>query len=69
MAFTVSLVSEGVDLPNCTQILLARKINSQVTYHQIVGRATRVGGGANPRLLDYGGSSFPDGPSRYGRSQ
>lgn len=58
LVFTVALISEGVDLPNCSQILLTRNIASHVTYHQIVGRATRPGLDVQARLLDYGGSSF-----------
>jgi type I restriction enzyme R subunit len=42
IATTSKLLTTGVDVPTCTNIVLARVINSMVEFKQIIGRGTRL---------------------------
>lgn len=48
---TSQLLTTGVDAPTCTNVVLARIVNSMVEFKQIIGRGTRV-------REDYGKTSF-----------
>src|SRR5207244_11590615 len=39
---TSQLLTTGVDIPTCKNIVIARVINSMVEFKQIIGRGTRV---------------------------
>ena len=57
---TSKLLSTGVDVPTCKNIVLARVINSLVEFKQIIGRGTRVRddyGKLFFSILDYTGSA------------
>jgi len=42
IATTSKLLTTGVDIPTCTNIVIARVINSIVEFKQIIGRGTRL---------------------------
>ena len=56
---TSKLLSTGVDIPTCKNVVLAQPINSLVTFKQIIGRGTRL----HPpdklwfTILDYAGAT------------
>ena len=57
---TSQLLTTGVDIPTCKNIVLARVINSMVEFKQIIGRGTRVRddyGKYYFNILDYTGSA------------
>ncbi len=57
---TSQLLSTGVDVPTCKNIVLARVVNSMVEFKQIIGRGTRVRddyGKYYFNILDYTGSA------------
>jgi type I restriction enzyme, R subunit len=57
---TSQLLTTGVDIPTCKNIVLARVINSMVEFKQIIGRGTRVRddyGKCYFNILDYTGSA------------
>jgi len=57
---TSKLLSTGVDIPTCKNIVLFRQVNSMTEFKQIVGRGTRVRqdkGKMYFRLIDYAGSA------------
>jgi len=57
---TSKLLTTGVDVPTCKNIVLARPINSMVEFKQIIGRGTRVRedyGKLYFNILDYTGSA------------
>jgi type I site-specific restriction endonuclease len=39
---TSQLLTTGVDIPTCKNIVIARVVNSMVEFKQIIGRGTRV---------------------------
>lgn len=56
---TSKLLSTGVDVPTCKNIVLARPVGSMVEFKQIIGRGTRL---SEPEknwftILDYAGAS------------
>jgi len=57
---TSQLLTTGVDVPTCKNIVLARVINSMIEFKQIIGRGTRVREDAGKlffSILDYTGSA------------
>lgn len=57
---TSKLLSTGVDIPTCKNVVLFRQVNSMTEFKQIVGRGTRVRedkGKMFFRLIDYAGSA------------
>ncbi|MGH9326715.1 MAG: EcoAI/FtnUII family type I restriction enzme subunit R [Terriglobia bacterium] len=57
---TSQLLSTGVDVPTCKNIVIARVINSMTEFKQIIGRGTRVRddyGKFYFNILDYTGSA------------
>jgi len=57
---TSQLLTTGVDVPTCKNIVIARVINSMVEFKQIIGRGTRVRddyGKLFFNILDYTGSA------------
>jgi type I restriction enzyme R subunit len=57
---TSQLLTTGVDIPTCKNIVLARVINSMVEFKQIIGRGTRVRDDYDKyyfNILDYTGSA------------
>ncbi len=57
---TSKLLSTGVDVPTCQNVVLFRQVNSMTEFKQIVGRGTRVRedkGKMFFRLIDYAGSA------------
>ena len=57
---TSKLLSTGVDIPTCANIILFRNVNSMTEFKQIVGRGTRVRedkGKLFFTILDYTGSA------------
>ena len=56
---TSRLLSTGVDVPTCKNIVLARPVNSIVEFKQIIGRGTRL---LEPQktwftIVDYAGAT------------
>ncbi len=84
IATTSKLLTTGVDVPTCKNIVLARVINSMTEFKQIIGRGTRVDtdhekffftildftGSAMARFADpeFDGEPLPDNGSGKGRS-
>ncbi len=57
---TSQLLTTGVDVPTCKNIVIARVVNSMVEFKQIIGRGTRVRddyGKLFFNILDYTGSA------------
>jgi type I restriction enzyme R subunit len=57
---TSQLLTTGVDVPTCKNVVLARVIGSMVEFKQIIGRGTRVRddyGKLSFNILDYTGSA------------
>jgi type I restriction enzyme R subunit len=57
---TSQLLTTGVDIPTCKNIVIARVVNSMVDFKQIIGRGTRVRddyGKLFFNILDYTGSA------------
>lgn len=57
---TSQLLTTGVDIPTCKNIVIARVVNSMVEFKQIIGRGTRVRddyGKFYFNILDYTGSA------------
>ena len=57
---TSKLLSTGVDMPTCKNVVLVRTINSMVEFKQIIGRGTRVRDDYGKlwfNILDYTGSA------------
>ena len=57
---TSQLLTTGVDAPTCTNVVIARVINSMTEFKQIIGRGTRVRedhGKLSFNILDYTGSA------------
>lgn len=57
---TSQLLTTGVDVPTCKNVVLARTINSMTEFKQIIGRGTRVRddyGKLYFNILDYTGSA------------
>src|SRR6185503_10079257 len=57
---TSEMLTTGVDVPTCRNIVLARVINSMTDFKQIIGRGTRVRDDYNKlyfNILDYTGSA------------
>lgn len=53
---SVILLTEGVDLPNCDTVFLARPTQSEILVKQMIGRAMRGpknGGNANCTIIDF----------------
>lgn len=42
IAVTAKLLTTGVDIPTCKNVVLARVIRSMTDFKQIIGRGTRV---------------------------
>ncbi|HZH83033.1 MAG TPA: hypothetical protein VFD87_07815, partial [Phototrophicaceae bacterium] len=58
---TSQLLTTGVDIPTCKNIVIARVIGSMVEFKQIIGRGTRVRDDYDKyyfNILDYTGSAF-----------
>src|SRR5260370_25640738 len=57
---TSQMMTTGVDVPTCRNVVLARVINSMTDFKQIIGRGTRVRddyGKLYFNILDYTGSA------------
>jgi type I restriction enzyme R subunit len=57
---TSQLLTTGVDIPTCKNIVIGRVVNSMVEFKQIIGRGTRVRDDYNKlyfNILDYTGSA------------
>jgi type I restriction enzyme, R subunit len=57
---TSQLLTTGVDIPTCKNIVIVRAINSMTEFKQIIGRGTRVRGDYGKfffNILDYTGSA------------
>jgi len=57
---TSQLLTTGVDIPTCKNIVIARVVNSMVEFKQIIGRGTRVRDDYNKlyfNILDHTGSA------------
>lgn len=57
---TSKLLTTGIDIPTCRNIVLARVINSMTEFKQIIGRGTRVRddyGKLSFNIIDYTGSA------------
>jgi type I restriction enzyme, R subunit len=57
---TSQLLTTGVDVPTCKNVVLARLVGSMVEFKQIIGRGTRVNADYNKlffNVLDYTGSA------------
>jgi type I restriction enzyme, R subunit len=57
---TSQMLTTGVDVPTCRNVVLARVINSMTDFKQIIGRGTRVRDDYNKlyfNILDYTGSA------------
>lgn len=57
---TSQLLTTGVDVPTCKNIVLARVVNSMTDFKQMIGRGTRVRDDYNKlyfNILDYTGSA------------
>ena len=57
---TSQLLTTGVDVPTCKNIVLARVVNSMTEFKQIIGRGTRVRDDYGKyffNILDYTGSA------------
>jgi type I restriction enzyme R subunit len=60
IATTSKLLSTGVDIPTCRNIVLFRPINSMVEFKQIIGRGTRLSADHDKlwfTILDYVGAT------------
>ena len=60
IACTSQMLSTGVDIPTCKNVVLARVVNSISEFKQIIGRGTRVRldrGKAWFNIVDYAGSA------------
>jgi len=60
IATTSQLLSTGVDIPTCRNIVLARVVNSMTEFKQIIGRGTRMRedyGKLYFNILDYTGTA------------
>ena len=60
MATTAELLSTGVDVPSCRNIVLMKPIASRVLFKQIIGRGSRVDPATGKewfRIIDYVGAS------------
>jgi type I restriction enzyme R subunit len=60
VATTAELLSTGVDVPSCKNIVFMKPIASQILFKQIIGRGTRVDSSTNKewfRIIDYVGAS------------
>ena len=60
IATTSQLLTTGVDIPTCQNVVLARVVNSMTDFKQIIGRGTRVRdeyGKLFFNILDYTGSA------------
>ena len=84
IATTSKLLTTGVDVPTCKNVVLARVINSMTEFKQIIGRGTRVDADHDKfffTILDYTGSAMqrfadptfdgeplPDGSGGKGRA-
>ena len=58
---TSKLLTTGVDVPTCKNVVLARVINSMTEFKQIIGRGTRVDADYGKyffNILDYTGSAI-----------
>ena len=51
IAATVDLLGYGVDIPNCTNVIFFRYIESPIMFYQMVGRGTRTGEPRGSKLL------------------
>jgi len=61
IATTSKLLTTGVDVPTCTNIVLARVINSMTEFKQVIGRGTRVDTDHDKfffNILDFTGSAM-----------
>ncbi len=61
IATTSKLLTTGVDVPTCKNIVLARVINSMTEFKQIIGRGTRVDTDHDKfffNILDFTGSAM-----------
>ena len=73
VATTAELLSTGVDVPACRNIVFMKTVSSTVMFKQIIGRGTRVDPSTNKlwfRIIDYTGATHlfdewdrPPGPS------
>ena len=57
---TSQLLTTGVDIPTCKNIVIARVVNSMIEFKQIIGRGTRVRDDYDKlyfNILDYTGSA------------
>ncbi len=57
---TSQLLTTGVDVPTCKNIVIARVVGSMVEFKQIIGRGTRVRDDYDKyffNILDYTGSA------------
>src|SRR5436309_6894293 len=57
---TSQMLTTGVDVPTCKNVVIARVINSMTEFKQIIGRGTRVRddyGKLYFNILDYTGSA------------
>ena len=57
---TSQLLTTGVDIPTCKNIVIARVVSSMVEFKQIIGRGTRVRDDYDKyffNILDYTGSA------------
>src|SRR5207253_2506732 len=57
---TSQMLTTGVDVPTCKNVVLARVINSMTDFKQIIGRGTRVRddyGKLYFNIIDYTGSA------------
>ena len=57
---TSQLLTTGVDIPTCKNIVIARVVNSMVEFKQIIGRGTSVRDDYSKlyfNILDYTGSA------------
>src|SRR6201993_1730980 len=57
---TSQMLTTGVDVPTCKNVVLARVINSMTDFKQIIGRGTRVRddyGKLYFNIVDYTGSA------------
>lgn len=60
IAVTSKLLTTGVDIPTCKNVVLARVIKSMTDFKQIIGRGTRVyeeGGKVSFNIVDYTNST------------
>jgi type I restriction enzyme R subunit len=60
IATTVDLLSTGVDVPPCRNIVFMRTVSSPIVFKQIVGRGSRLDPATNKywfRIIDYTGAT------------